>query len=369
MQESTILIVDDTVTNIDVLTKLLQRYDPIATTNAEDALDILKDEAIDLILLDIMMPGMDGYQMCQKLKNDPNLSHIPIIFITAKGAQDDIQKGFELGAVDYITKPFNPTELLARVNTHLELNSYRKYLEQKVQKQLRENRLKQQLLHQHSKQAAIGELLMHIAHQWKQPLSELGAMNLYTMGKLQLQHQFSATEIEQNCQKTEQVLQFMSQTIETFQNFYKPTQKESFFTVAQAVDEACNIVSATFEYFGINLCIHKKENPKAYGNANEYAQVILNILNNAKDIFLQNKIKEPTVTLTVHSNDQRSLVTIEDNGGGFSDTDLDTVFTPFCSGTKSTGLGLYMSKTILEKNGGCLQVQNDKDGALFSIYL
>lgn len=118
-----LLIVDDIPENIKVLGNSLQRdgYVISFATNGEQALDMAMKNELDLILLDIMMPGMDGYEVCRQLKDEERTRHIPIIFITAKTEKVDIVRGFETGAVDYVTKPFNAAELSARVQTHLEL--------------------------------------------------------------------------------------------------------------------------------------------------------------------------------------------------------------------------------------------------------
>ena len=122
MEEKTILIVDDTVENLDILAALLKEYDIIDATSGEDALDILEeDDSIDLILLDIMMPEMDGFEVCQKIKQNPKTKDIPIIFITAKTDENSIEKAYDIGGADYVTKPFKPKELLARVKRELEL--------------------------------------------------------------------------------------------------------------------------------------------------------------------------------------------------------------------------------------------------------
>ena len=129
-----ILIVDDVPANIKVLWEIIKTdYTISVTTNGTRCLEIVRSETPpDLILLDIMMPNMDGYQVCQVLKADPQTSSIPIIFITALSGAEDEAKGFKLGAVDYIVKPFNPAIVKARVKTHLELKQYRDSLEKTV---------------------------------------------------------------------------------------------------------------------------------------------------------------------------------------------------------------------------------------------
>jgi len=120
---STILIVDDNLQNLNVLGSHLEKaeYEVAVSTNGKDALDYLKEELVDLILLDIMMPKMNGYEVCIKLKENEITKNIPVIFLTAMGDAEDIVKGFEAGGVDFITKPYHAAELLMRVSTHIEL--------------------------------------------------------------------------------------------------------------------------------------------------------------------------------------------------------------------------------------------------------
>jgi len=115
----TILIVDDTETNIDILLGLLGNYDVAVATDGKTALNIIKNDDIDLVLLDIMMPEMDGYDVCLELKKYKQ--SIPVIFITARTDEDSIEKAYDVGGDDYITKPFKPRELMARVKTQLKI--------------------------------------------------------------------------------------------------------------------------------------------------------------------------------------------------------------------------------------------------------
>src|SRR6056297_2004313 len=118
-----ILLVDDSINNLQLLGNLLKNedYQIALAKNGKEALNIVNEVVPELILLDIMMPEMDGYTVCRELKKNPYTKDIPIIFLTAKTTKEDIVKGFNTGGVDYITKPFNREELLARIKTHLEL--------------------------------------------------------------------------------------------------------------------------------------------------------------------------------------------------------------------------------------------------------
>lgn len=127
---SNILIIDDVVANIQVAMNILKEdsYNFSFAKSGEEGLKLLNGGTFDLILLDIMMPGIDGYEVCRRIKDDPRLSEIPVIFLTAKADIDSMSKGFEVGGIDYITKPFHANELLARVKTHLELYKAKKVL-------------------------------------------------------------------------------------------------------------------------------------------------------------------------------------------------------------------------------------------------
>lgn len=129
----TILVVDDTPANIDVVKGVLsESYFVQAAVNGDMALKIVQKKKPDLILLDIMMPGMDGYEVCKRLKSDVTTHDIPVIFLTAKAEVEDERKGLELGAVDYITKPLSPPILKARVKTQLELRDNRIVLQEQI---------------------------------------------------------------------------------------------------------------------------------------------------------------------------------------------------------------------------------------------
>jgi len=137
--QKTILIVDDTELNINILMELLEdKYDLLAALDGEDALEIIAEEDIDLILLDIMMPGIDGFEVARRLKSDHKTSHIPIIFITAKTDDESIEEAYDIGGVDYITKPFRAREVLSRIQNHIVLSEQNHILEHKVQEKTKE---------------------------------------------------------------------------------------------------------------------------------------------------------------------------------------------------------------------------------------
>jgi len=364
--KQTILIVDDIKENIDVLIQFLNMYDLIPALDGQTAIDIANEEEnIDLILLDIMMPDLDGFEVCKVLKNIPKLKYVPIIFLSAKNKQEDIQKAFEIGGSDYITKPFYSSELLSRVNTHLKLRAYEKNLELKIQKEVQKNLLKEQMICQQSKQAALGELLMHITHQWKQPLSSLSSINILNKAKIEAGISISPKDNLKSIKKSEDIIMFMSETIDTFKNFYIPINNNNKFYISESVTNILSIIEATFYFDNIKIYVISHEIKKTFGNINEFSQVIFSILNNARDIFKIRDIKVAEIHILIETQ----KISITDNAGGIDKDLIKDIFLPSVSTKGGSGIGLYLSKKIIEKNGGTICASNNKDGATFTINL
>lgn len=371
VKQDSILIVDDSKRNLDVLVELLKKYDVICTLDSESVFEIMEHEEIDLILLDIMMPKMDGFEVCRLLKQNKKTKNIPIIFLTAKIEPGEIQKGLECGAVDYVTKPFHPLELKIRVDTHLNLYKYQCSLEAEVEKKIKEVQYTQQLLFQKNKQSEMGEVLMYIAHQWGQPLSELGSINNYQKAKLEIEKSIPLHELQDHLNKKEQIIQFMSQTMKTFQNFYKAGNEQEFFSISDVCKQIRCLVGASFEYHNIDFSLipeqNGNENFLIKGNRNEFAQILLSLFNNSKNVFIKEKLEERRIEVRILEINGNLAVTVEDNGGGINEGKLDSIFEPYVSFCDSTGIGLYLVKTICDKNDWLIDVHNTPKGVEFKI--
>jgi signal transduction histidine kinase len=245
-------------------------------------------------------------------------------------------------------------------------------LEERISKSLSELREKDQMLIQQSRQAALGEMINSIAHQWRQPLNNLGLIvqNIdisFKMGRL------TPEEMSEENAKAMETILFMSRTIDDFRNFFRDDKEKTIISVDNLLKRTLALVSSSFQHLNISMDIEVQDDVTAFGYPNEYSQVILNILNNAKDVLTERMIPVPCLRIRVFSQGGRSVVTVGDNGGGIEEEILNRIFDPYFSTKevgKGTGIGLYMSKVIIEQNmGGTLTARNFEGGAEFRIEL
>lgn len=233
-----------------------------------------------------------------------------------------------------------------------------------------ELRIQEQMLIQQSRQAAMGEMIGNIAHQWRQPLNTLG---LYTqrLGYFYGSPSFTKEFLDTSVAKSNEIIQYMSRTIDDFRNFFSTEQDKSDFTADEAVNKVLSLVEANFKEHRIRVEIVNKKETTIHGYPNEYAQVLLNILINAKDALTERTIESPRLKITMDRKKGKSLVTVSDNAGGIPDDIINKIFDPYFT-TKGpqqgTGVGLFMCKNIIEnKMSGKISVRNSDEGAEFRI--
>jgi len=197
------------------------------------------------------------------------------------------------------------------------------------------------LMLQQSRLASMGEMVSGIVHQWRQPLNVIsfGLMNIKKNAKGQEKNL-------ETIKKLNEQVQYMSHTIEDFRNFYNPSKVKETFGIHQAITNSHTIISTTLERYQIAFSIEVKKDFTLYGHQNELEQVILNIINNAKDAIIHSHTKNPTITILIDA----PMIRIEDNGGGIKKEHLSQIFNPYFSTKESgDGIGLYLSSIIIEK--------------------
>jgi len=253
-----------------------------------------------------------------------------------------------------------------------QLESLNQSLEARITATLAETRQKDQMLIEQSRLAAMGEMISNIAHQWRQPLNNVGLI------VQNMQMTFDANELTSEAMAKEvkdamDVILFMSHTIDDFRNFFRQDRLKGSFSVRKAVSRAIDFMTPGLKHKGITVELEAEQSVDALGYANEYAQVLLNIIGNAKDVFQERKIAAPCIGIRVFCENGRSVVTVRDNGGGIESDVLPKIFDPYFTTkekSQGTGIGLYMSKVIIEQHmGGRLTARNVEGGAEFRIEL
>ncbi len=249
-----------------------------------------------------------------------------------------------------------------------QLESLNLTLEERVEHAVDELRQKDQALIQQNRLAAMGEMIGNIAHQWRHPLHNLGLIVQLLPAEIE---DLSKTQLEQKVDQIMNIIMQMSQTIDDFTNFFHQDKEKTLFTAYHAVVKAVDFNRPSLESKGVRVTVEGDRDVNIYGYCNEYLQVLLNIINNSKDVLVQKNIKEPLVSIRIARKNEHSIVTVSDNGGGIDESIMPKIFDPYFT-TKGpalgTGIGLYMSKMIIEQNmGGLLKARNTAGGAEFSI--
>ncbi|MFA7403473.1 MAG: cache domain-containing protein [Pelobacteraceae bacterium] len=247
------------------------------------------------------------------------------------------------------------------------LESLNRTLEDRIETAVKELRQKDQTLIQQSRLAAMGEMINNIAHQWRQPLN---LISLIVQGLPECEN-LSQEELDREVERIMDVILHMSQTIDDFRYFFRLDKEKILFAANNSVAKAVEFISPSLHSKGINIFITEQSEVSVFGYSNEYAQVLLNILSNAKDVLVERGIAEPRIDVRIFRSDENSVVTITDNGGGIGVEIMPKIFDPYFTTkekTQGTGIGLYMSKIIIEQNmGGSLSVQNVEGGVAFRI--
>jgi PAS domain S-box-containing protein len=260
------------------------------------------------------------------------------------------------------------SELKLQKELLVELNEN---LESQVDIEVKKNREKDELMLLQSRQAAMGEMIGNIAHQWRQPLNAIGLMvydltDAFRFGELTLDY------VDRSEKDIKSVLEHMSSTIDDFRNFFKPNKEKISFKLEDVIKTAVSFLDATLKNSDIRLITELDNNIVLFGYPSEFAQVLLNIINNAKDALTETRPQNPVIRISgINNNGMSAEVKIIDNGGGVPTTILHKIFDPYFTTKeqgKGTGVGLYMSKTIIERNmNGTIVARNTRNGVEFII--
>jgi signal transduction histidine kinase len=253
-----------------------------------------------------------------------------------------------------------------------QLEELNRTLVEKVQQEVDKNREKDHLLILQSRQAAMGEMIGNIAHQWRQPLTAISLL-VQDLGECYVYGDFTKEYLDKTIRNALNVIQHMSHTIDDFRNFFKQEKEKKAFSVGEVVTRSLSFIESSLRFNNIVVEVDVDDDLLAFGFPNEFSQALINIIGNAKEAFRERGTSEPLIRIQGFREGKRAVVTITDNAGGIPTQIIDKIFEPYFTTREienGTGLGLYMSKTIVEKNmDGKLTASNVEGGACFRIVI
>ncbi|MEA5599882.1 response regulator [Nostoc sp. UHCC 0252] len=424
-EDSLILVVDDTTTNLGIVFDILTNFGfkVITENDGSRAIKQAEYQSPDLILLDVMMPGIDGFETCKKLKENLATCDIPVIFMTANSDTDSKVKGLNIGAVDYITKPFHEEELLARIKTHLQLRNLTKTLEKRVaertaalSKALKDLQESQIQLVQTEKMSALGQLVAGVAHEINNPVGfihgNLGHASVYFQDMIniislyqqhypnpvpEIQEEITARDLKYILSDLPNLISSMKEGVQRIRNI--STSLRTFSRADSDRKVSCNIhdgidstimilkhrLKASEDRPDIKIIRDYDNLPDLECFIGQLNQVFMNLLANAIDALEESNIGRTYIEIEANPNqiliqttltedNNHILIQIKDNGVGMSpdvqQKIFDHLFTTKPVG-QGTGLGLSIARQIVvEKHGGTVEVNSTLgEGSEFIIKL
>jgi len=337
--KATILIVDDNPNNLQVLGNLLREnnYRIAFAQDGFQAIELAQKILPELILLDVMMPEIDGFQVCENLKSKPQTRSIPVIFLTAKTEHEDILQGFKSGGVDYITKPIKKEELIARVKTHVEFEIARRKLKEALDFK--------------------NKIFSIVAHDLRGPIGNFNALldillankDLYSKESI-FESLFEIKKLSENIYVTLNNLLLWAKN--EMQNI---TFKKEVFNINETIQKSIDLLISNAKLKNINIVFNVNENILVMGDPETIASVVRNLLSNA----IKFSYEGGTVNIFINKDNQYATIIVQDNGIGIPDDAKDKLFsntnfyTSFGTASeKGIGVGLKLCKSFVEKNGG-----------------
>jgi len=364
-----ILIVDDIPKNIQILGNILSKenYQIAYAQSGEQALSITHHQKFDLILLDIMMPEMDGFEVCKTLKENPETSNTPVIFLTAKADMNSIVKGFAIGGQDYITKPFNASELLARTETHIQLHEQRIALaemNEKLEEKVKERTLQLEKAYERLNQLekAKTDFLDIISHELRTPLNGIvGLTTLLNLTELSDEQQEYIHYLEDVANRltrfSETALLITNLRTNRSQPDFLPTQVKYIMESALRQFEENN----GGKYKSVQLEMEEGDIQLAANTT---------LIKKSLEMLMDNACKyggeDVDIRLSTSSDENQIVLSCADNGPGFSEDSQKRLFELFSTGDvlhqEGTGLSLAAIKLIMDYHNGNIEVNNKEEG-------
>jgi len=375
-----VLIVDDEPRNQRIIIESLEDMAELKTASSgEEAWAIMQTWIPDLVLLDIMMPGIDGYQLCKQIKSDKRIEFTKVILVSGKAMIDERLKGYEVGADDYMTKPFVPEELVAKTKVFLRLTEAEKSLseinlslEKKVEERTKTLTETQAKLAAAAKMSALGEMAGGIAHEINTPLATIGLL-ISQMEELITDDPIDKDLISEHLTTIGETVKRISTIITGLRFFSRDGSHDNFSQVAltEVVKNTLVLCQEKLKHSNIQLTVEPiAESLQVDCRSVQISQVLVNLVGNSCDA-IQNR-PEKWIRIAAKVQGDQVEISVTDSGEGIPESVREKMFQPFYTTKevgKGTGLGLSISKGILESHKGSLCVNRESKNTQFVIRL
>ena len=395
-----ILIIDDNPTNLRVIVKYLEfyKFEILVARNGIIGLQRAKYAQPDIILLDVMMPEMDGFETCRRLKADDSTVDIPVIFMTALTSTEDKVKGFKVGAVDYVTKPIQQAEVLARISTHLRIRDLTRNLQQQtvalqntnevLAQALEDLKATQKQLIESEKMAALGSLVAGVAHEINTPIgigvtmastlenATKSFMDSYKQGKLK--RSMLNNYLDTAMQGNQLILNNLQRAAELVQNFKQVAVDQTnlerrTFLVKKYIEATLFSLDPKLKQGKHSVQIEGDENIALDSYPGAFSQILTNLVMNSIAHAYPDRQGGNLRFELIQEQDQL-LIIYSDDGCGIPDDDISRIFDPFFTTARNrggTGLGLHIVYNLItQKLKGSIHCKSQVGaGTTFSLNL
>jgi C4-dicarboxylate-specific signal transduction histidine kinase len=316
---------------------------------APAALDFLSRELVDLIISDVMMPGMDGIELCRRVKADPRTADIPVLFLTANTETEDKVRGLEVGGHDYLSKPVDQQELVARTRAALRVKQLQDELKKKIELQQEVNRLHQGMLSEHW-QKTLGELAASLAHEINNPLAvALGSAQLLCL------EPGLNPEVRARLEIIDQSLQRTARKLRSLLFIAQSRRDPQCVQVNELIEDLLALVNYRLVMQKVAVKAIVPPGTKCHGIASELGRALLFILDNALEAMAG--VASPALTIVADTSETGCCIRVADNGAGVRPDLISRVFEPFFTtkGAPHNGIGLYLADEIVRNVGGKIE--------------